>query len=176
MLAEMMDEEMSLEVPMPVMASDDDEDEGSDKEASDDDDEDEGTDKEATLADYIGDAEMNISLVAGDDPMGLAGAVAGDDVLSNLYKSAADDEDEESDDSEDDSDDKDEAEESDDSEDEDEGDKEGKKKAAARKPRPKKASQGARTIGQPSFDKTASGEINDLEKLWKSAPDVSDVF
>jgi hypothetical protein len=160
LLADMMEEEMDIEVPMPVMAA-----EESDEEA-----EDEGaSDKEATLADYIGDAEMNISLTAGDDPMGLAGAVDGGDVLSNLYKSASDDE-EESDDS-DDSDDEDEE-----AEDDDEGDKEGKKKASARSPRPKKASQGARTIGQPSFDKTASGEINDLERLWKSAPDVSEVF
>ncbi|MDB4278154.1 hypothetical protein N9917_00990 [Deltaproteobacteria bacterium] len=166
LLSQMMGDEMG----MPIMASDDEEEEEpAAKEAGDDsDDEEEGADKEASLADYIGDAEMHVSLTAAEDPMGLAGNVSADDVLTNLYKSAGDDEEEESDDSDD-------SDESEDEGEDEESEKEGKK-ASARKPRPKKASRGARTIGQPSFDKTASNEINDLERLWKSAPDITDAF
>jgi hypothetical protein len=171
LLAQMLEDEMAPVVDESViLAAEEDKDEGKDEEAAD---------KEAaTLGDFIGDAEMEVSMTASDDPMGLGG---GDDlsdaaVLANLYtaKKAEDDEDE---DSEDDDEDEGGDEDAEEAEEEAEDDKEGgKKKAAARKPRPKKASGGARTVGQPTFDKTASREINDLANLWKTAPDVSEAF
>jgi hypothetical protein len=48
------------------------------------------------------------------------------------------------------------------------------KKATDRKPQPKKASAGAKTLGGVS--KEASSEISDLAALWESAPDVSRFF
>ena len=47
------------------------------------------------------------------------------------------------------------------------------KKAAVR-PQPRKASNGLKTLGAVS--KVASGDVNDLSKLWESAPDVSKIF
>ena len=47
------------------------------------------------------------------------------------------------------------------------------KKAAVR-PQPKKASNGATRLGGVS--KSAASEVNDLSKLWESAPDVSKFF
>jgi len=47
-------------------------------------------------------------------------------------------------------------------------------KTAAVKPQPRKPSTGAKTIG--SVSKTASSEMDDLSKLWASAPDVSKIF
>jgi len=47
------------------------------------------------------------------------------------------------------------------------------KKAAVR-PQARKASNGVRTLGAVS--KVASSDVNDLSKLWESAPDVSKVF
>lgn len=47
-------------------------------------------------------------------------------------------------------------------------------KKASRKPQPKKASTGAKTLGGVS--KEAANEVNDLAKLWESAPDVSRFF
>jgi hypothetical protein len=47
-------------------------------------------------------------------------------------------------------------------------------KKASRKPQPKKASTGAKTLGGVS--KAAASEVNDLAKLWESAPDVSRFF
>jgi hypothetical protein len=47
-------------------------------------------------------------------------------------------------------------------------------KKASRKPQPKKASKGAKTLGGVS--KEAASEVNDLAKLWESAPDVSRFF
>jgi len=128
--------------------------------------------EDATLADYIDDAEMDVSMDMVDDPMGLDDGDLGDmTVLSNLYASKNAD-DAESD--------EDESEEHEDSESEEEeaAEEESEKasKKASRKPRPKKASAGARTVGQPTFDKTASSEVADLARLWKSAPDVSEVF
>jgi hypothetical protein len=47
-------------------------------------------------------------------------------------------------------------------------------KKASLKPQPKKASKGAKTLGGVS--KEAASEVNDLAKLWESAPDVSRFF
>ena len=47
------------------------------------------------------------------------------------------------------------------------------KKAAVR-PQPRIASNGVRTLGAVS--KVASSDVNDLSKLWESAPDVSKIF
>jgi hypothetical protein len=47
-------------------------------------------------------------------------------------------------------------------------------KKAALRPQARKASTGVRTLGAVS--KVASGDVNDLSKLWESAPDVSKVF
>ena len=47
------------------------------------------------------------------------------------------------------------------------------KKAAVR-PQPRKASNGVRSVGAVS--KVASGDMNDLSRLWESAPDVSKIF
>ena len=47
------------------------------------------------------------------------------------------------------------------------------KKAAVR-PQPRMASNGIRTLGAVS--KVASSDVNDLSKLWESAPDVSKIF
>jgi len=47
-------------------------------------------------------------------------------------------------------------------------------KKASLRPRPKKASTGATRLGGVS--KAASSEVNDLSKLWESAPDVSKFF
>ena len=46
--------------------------------------------------------------------------------------------------------------------------------AAKLKPQPRKASTGAKAVG--TVAKVASSDINDLSKLWESAPDVSKVF
>jgi hypothetical protein len=47
-------------------------------------------------------------------------------------------------------------------------------KSAALRPQPRKASNGVRSLG--AVAKVASSEINDLAKLWESAPDVSKIF
>lgn len=47
------------------------------------------------------------------------------------------------------------------------------KKAAVR-PQPRRASTGVKTLG--TVAKVASSEVNDLSKLWASAPDVSEIF
>jgi hypothetical protein len=47
-------------------------------------------------------------------------------------------------------------------------------KKAALRPQPRKASNGVRSLGAVS--KVASSEVNDLAKLWESAPDVSKIF
>ena len=47
-------------------------------------------------------------------------------------------------------------------------------KKAAQRPQPKKASTGATRLGGVS--KEAQSEVNDLSKLWESAPDVSRFF
>ena len=55
---------------------------------------------------------------------------------------------------------------------EEEAPKAGKK--AAVRPQPRKASNGVRSVGAVS--KVASGDMNDLSRLWESAPDVSKIF
>ena len=48
------------------------------------------------------------------------------------------------------------------------------KKASRLRPRARKASKGVKTLGNVS--KTASSEMNELSKLWESAPNISDLF
>ena len=90
-------------------------------------------------------------------------AEASDEVLAQLFggKVAGDDEDEEEDEE--------------DEEEEDEEEEKAEKKASSnRRPKVRKASKGARSLG--SVTKAATSEVNDLSKLWTMAPDVSDVF
>ena len=56
---------------------------------------------------------------------------------------------------------------------EDEDPKESKKTASQR-PQPRKVSAGVKTVGPVT--KAASNEINELSRLWESAPDVSEHF
>jgi len=69
------------------------------------------------------------------------------------------------------------------SEDEDEGEDEdaspAAKKAmrlASQRPQPRKASTGVRTVGGLTRTASAGGEVDELSRLWESAPDVSKVF
>ena len=144
-----------------------------------------------------GDAENDIVLTAGADPMGLMDepptkAASADDELMQLYadldlpKTAGEEEDEEEEEIEieieggkkkatddDDADDQDEA------SDEDDDAKMAAKKAGrtALKPQPKAASKGAQKLGNVSgMPKAAADEMDQLSKLWESAPDVSSVF
>lgn len=56
-----------------------------------------------------------------------------------------------------------------------EEEKESSKKASYKlKPRARKASQGVKSVGNVS--KTAKSEMDDLSKLWQTAPDISDMF
>ena len=121
------------------------------------------------------DAEIGLEMMAEDDPMGLSAedgedAEASDEVLAQLFggKVAGDDEDEDED-----ADDADEDEGDDEGEDEEE-EKAEKKASSNQRPKARKASKGARSLG--SVTKAASSEVNDLSKLWRMAPDVSDVF
>lgn len=50
------------------------------------------------------------------------------------------------------------------------------KEAAERKPRAKKASSGVSSLGNVTGSGTGNSEIDELSKLWPSAPDVSGVF
>ncbi len=125
------------------------------------------------------DAEIGLEMVSDDDPMGLNAEddpEASDDILAQLFggRSAGDDdadEDEDAGDDED-ADDSDEADEADDAGDDDE--KEAKKASSNLRPKARKASKGAKSLG--TVTKAASSEVNDLSKLWAVAPDVSDVF
>ena len=47
-------------------------------------------------------------------------------------------------------------------------------KQAAVRPQARKASTGIKTLG--TVAKVASSSVDDLSKLWASAPDVSDIF
>ena len=110
------------------------------------------------------DGEIGLEMMA-EDPMGLGDEVeASDELLAQLFggKVAGDDED------------GDDADGDDADADADEDEKEAGKKAASLKPKARKASKGARSLG--SVTKTATSEVNDLSKLWAVAPDVSDVF
>jgi len=60
--------------------------------------------------------------------------------------------------------------------DEEEASKKSARKAASKqRPRGRKASKGAKTLGAVT-KAAAKSEISDLSKLWETAPDVSDVF
>lgn len=142
-------------------------------------------------ADEQSPTENDIQLTAGVDPMDVLGEgadkQANDELLAlyadiDLPKTAGDDQDEESDedvdigggDTEEDM-------EEEEEDVEEETEKESGKKAASEvktRPQPKKASTGAKTVGnvQGGMSKEAASEIHELEKLWDSAPDVSDYF
>lgn len=150
-------------------------------------------------ADDTGVAENDIEITAGADPMGLMDEPAtkeasADDELMQLYadldlpKTAGEEEEEEEEDVEieieggkkkaaEHDDDQDEA-----SDEDDDAKMAGKKKAAddaepQLKPQPKAASQGAQRLGNVSgMPKAAADEMDQLSKLWESAPDVSSVF
>jgi hypothetical protein len=117
--------------------------------------------------------EMDIDMGPAEDPMGMLDDTVLEDedeaLLSSLFadsRLAGDDDDDDDDDDSDDGD--------DDSDDgDDDGDKEAKK-ASAQKPRAKKASTGATRLGGVSRE--AGSDTAELEKLWPTAPDVSDVF
>ena len=136
-----------------------------DKKAADEDDDDEedSTKEAATFA-----------LV--DDPMGLGGTLPSDDALLNeVFGSSDEDEDDEDDEDED-------AVEggkkASDDEDEDDGDEvEGGKKANRQVPQRPKAAKGPKSLGKQVRTASGSrGEMGELQDLWESAPDVSDVF
>lgn len=135
-----------------------------DSKESEDEGEGEGAEKKAYLDSMADDLMMDD--VGLEDPMMVEdSADVGMDELSMLYggrmaKKHA----EKSDDAE--------AEESDADAEEEEAPK-SEKKAAVR-PQPRKASNGLKTLGAVS--KVASGDVNDLSKLWESAPDVSKIF
>ena len=133
-------------------------------------------------ADGQGPTENDIQLSAGVDPMNvLDNDKQANDELLALYSDldlpkTADDQDEMSDDDDDIG--------GGDTEEEMvelEEDVEASKKAASDgqpRPQPKKKVAGAKTLGnvQGGMSKEARSEINELEKLWDSAPDVSQYF
>ena len=137
--------------------------------------EDDGAPMGAPMDDMGG--EIGLEMVADEDPMGLGDQIeANDDLLAQLFggKTADDEDADEGDDD---------ADEGDDDADADEGDDEGGKEAAVKqasakkanlKPKARKASKGAKSLG--TVTKQATSEVNDLSKLWAVAPDVSDVF
>ena len=175
------DEEASKKARRKAKKSDDDDEESDDEEASkkakksDDDEDGEGDDEEAGKS-----ASDEAAMFAiGGDPMGLAGDTdLGDDdaMLAEIFggdlpKAAKKSEDEEADDE-----DADDSEEADD-DDSEEASKKATKQASGQKPRRRKAAAGPRTLGQVT--KAASvgrSEVDELSKLWETAPDVSDVF
>jgi len=125
-----------------------------------------GHDDEAeAMDDLVDEAEVII------DPMAMAGPEMGEDmmILAKLFgeRGAADEKEEDA-----------EAEAAktiqEDKEHAAEDKKEESKKKASLRPQPKKASQGAKTLGGVS--KSAASEVNDLSQLWESAPDVSKFF
>jgi len=61
-------------------------------------------------------------------------------------------------------------------EEEEEGKMASRTASAKPRPKPRKPARGARSLGNVAASRTASGEMADLEKLWTSAPDVSDFF
>ena len=114
------------------------------------------------------------------DPMGMtAGSMDAEEqkVLASLFNKQAED-DEDDDDGDDDTD---EVEEEEEVEVEEAKKKEeveveeAKKKKASLRPQPKKASQGAKKLGGP-VSKEAGSEVNELQQLWETAPDVSRFF
>lgn len=140
-----------------------------------------------SLAQYLED-DMDISMESIDDPMGLLGdpmLQGGDDeVLASLFASdvkvakKAEDEEEVEDEGDD-------AAEGEDEEIEDEAAEEdaGKKAAIAKaaaaaklRPQPKKAGAGAKTVGTQVRTAGARSDIDELSKIWESAPDVRKAF
>lgn len=140
-----------------------------------------------SLAQYLED-DMDISMDAIDDPMGLLGdpmLQGGDDeVLASLFASdvkvakKAEDEEEVEEEGDD-------AAEGEDEEIEDEAAEEdaGKKAAVAKaaadaklRPQPKKAGAGAKTVGTQVRTAGARSDIDELSKIWESAPDVRKAF
>lgn len=126
-----------------------------------------------TLADYIDEDPILMDPVG--DPMGLGDddfmADADEEILASLFASedtslrlAKDEEPSEDDEP---------MEDPKSEEDEDEGKDEGKT-ASRLTPRPRKASAAPKTLGTQT--RTASSDMNDLEKLWTSAPDVTKFF
>lgn len=146
-----------------------------------------GSDKSA--AEDTGVAENDIEIIAaGDDPMkGLLGdkEASADDELMQLYanldlpKSAGEEAEEAKEEPVDADAGTDEKAEEDDVGfgADDEGKAGGKKADLELKPQPKAASTGAQTLGNVAGQvKVASDEMDQLSKLWDSAPDVSSVF
>jgi hypothetical protein len=143
-------------------------------------------------AEDTGAAEMDIEITAtGADPMGLMGdkEASADDELMQLYADldlpkAAGEEQEDKEEAKEEPADAgagtDEKAEEDDVEfgADDEGKEGGKKKADLKlKPQPKAASTGVQTLGNVAgMQKAAADEMDQLSKLWESAPDVSSVF
>jgi len=116
------------------------------------------------------------------DPMGLAADVDEDAVLAELFGKSAkagddDDEDKEEKEEHDEDaaeDDEDHIEDLEEDKADEEKDLKKEEKKASLRPQAKKASSGVKSLG--SVPKTASSDVNELSKLWQSAPDVSSVF
>ena len=108
-------------------------------------------------------------MVLGQDPMGLMGEedmMADDELMANLFGGKFANEEEEKEEKEEEK-----AEEKEDGEEEEE---KAEKKASRLRPQPRKASKGVKTLG--ATPKVASNEMNELQNLWTSAPDISNVF
>lgn len=127
---------------------------------------------EAMLVDPVGDDYPSDGFGGDDlmaDPMGLMGDMNDDDaILASLFgesgesmKYAKKGQQDKAD-----------AEEQQEEQDAEEG-KKGQQKAASLRPQPKKASTGATRLGGVTKE---AAEVNDLSKLWESAPDVSKFF
>lgn len=180
LLADMEKEESKKAAKKSEDAEEVEESEESDEEEKAEDGEDEGADKKAFDETFLGDSfdsdlgdpMMEEDLFV-DDPMALMDdAGVSDDEMALLYgskfakvKSAKKSEDE--------------AEEVKEEEPKEEAKTAAARTAAAKrtaalKPQPRLASTGVKTLG--SVSKTASNEVNDLSKLWESAPDVSKIF
>ena len=99
----------------------------------------------------------------GLDAMGLDDGMGDDELLAGLFagKFAGEEEEEE-------------AEEEVEEEEKEAEEEAASKKASRLRPRARKASKGVKTLGNVS--KTASSEMNELSKLWESAPNISDLF
>lgn len=111
---------------------------------------------EAEEADELMLAEEGLDAMGLDD-----GTMADDELLAGLFagKFAGDEEAEE---------------EAEEVEEKEEKEEKAEKKASRLRPRARKASTGVQTLGTVS--KTASNEMNELSKLWESAPDINDLF
>lgn len=152
-----------------------------------------GQEEEACGDDVMGEMPMMGEHEEASDPMGLAdeGPAEDDDLLAELFagryasEEEGDDEEAEEEEAEEEEAEEDEAgkkasddEEADEDEEAEEEEAEeeeaGKKAASKQRPKARKSSKGARSLG--AVTKAASSEINDLSQLWETAPDVTDVF